>query len=96
MTAQAAFDFQQPMRTVRCFRCGHRGSVPQSLAMTVTLRCAGCGARAQVGQLVDVGAVAQMLPRRASGTAAALEIFARYGSPRLDDQLDDLFIARAP
>lgn len=95
MTAQAAFDFQEAMRPVRCSRCGHGGNVPQSLEMSTKLRCAKCGARLQLGQVIGAQqvAVAHVPPRRRSAAtvAAALEILQRYGR-ELNDRLDDLFV----
>lgn len=80
-------------RAARCPACAHQGSVPCDAPMTAKLRCVACGATALVRQCIGVRPARyhHRQPEHRAKDAAAADVLKRYGSPELNDPLDDLW-----
>lgn len=83
-------------RFVRCPACGHEGVILRSVPLGARLKCSACGTALAVRQAVGPRPARfhQASPQR-SARDTAREIFQRYGSPALDDRLDDLWPLRS-
>jgi hypothetical protein len=80
-------------RLARCPMCGHAGAVPRDAPIAARLQCSGCGTSLLVGQAIGKrrAQFQHRWPDYHAKHSAAADVLARYGSPALNDSLNDLF-----